>query len=454
MRVRWLIAAVMLLSITACSSFDSGPRFARAYAPYDTQRARTATTTSPIQHVVFIIQENRSFNNLFMGFPKAETKSFGYDQSGDKIVLRSQALATQWDIDHVSESFYAACDSKKGLPGTHCKMDGWNNEQAGIGHPANAPYAYVTRSQIKPYWTMAQQYVLADKMFASNLDASFIAHQYAVAAYASHTVDGPLTSWGCEGGPSDTIRILTKKRKDGASIVACFNNPTIGTNADTAGVSWRFYAGGINADGGLWSAYQAISPVYNGPDWSSNVINPPAQFLTDIKNNELANVTWITPNLADSDHPGLSASDGPAWVASLVDAVGKSKFWNSTAIFVMWDDWGGWFDPVQPIYKDYDGLGFRVPLIVISPYAKKGSVTHTQYETSSVVRFIEDNFNLPQMAPSDTRAKDPAIDPAVFDYAQAPRPFKKIPGSKPASFWFKLGGGATHGKPNGIIGDD
>ncbi len=162
----------------------------------------------------------------------------------------------------------------------------------------------------------------------------------------------------------------------------------------------------------------------------------PRTFLTDVGDGELADITWITPTFPDSDHPGFgSTQDGPAWVTSLVDAIGESSFWKSTAIFIMWDDWGGWFDPVQPIYEDYDGLGFRVPLLVISPYAKKGSVTHTQYETSSVLRFIEDNFGLPQLAKSDSRANDPAADAAVFDYDQQPRKFNEISGKKTPSYW-------------------
>ena len=103
----------------------------------------------------------------------------------------------------------------------------------------------------------------------------------------------------------------------------------------------------------------------------------------------------------------------------------------------MWDDWGGWFDPVKPIYKDYDGLGFRVPLLIVSPYAKHGRVTHEQYETASVLRFMEDNFGLGQLAKSDARANDPASDPAAFDFMQKPRKFTKIAGTKPASYWMQ-----------------
>ncbi|MGC1379410.1 MAG: alkaline phosphatase family protein [Candidatus Baltobacteraceae bacterium] len=410
-------------------------------------------TASPIQHVVFIIQENRSFNNLFMGYPKAKTAKYGYDTDGDKIPLHKVDLATAWDIEHSSTSFFTDCDGTGSLPGTQCKMDGWNNEIAGLGHPPNFAYAYVPENQIDPYWKMAKQYVLADHMFASNLDGSFVAHQYAVAAYSSAAVDGPTLQWGCEGGPSDKTVTLTQQRTYGASIPGCFDNPTIGINADNAGVSWRFYAGSVTGDGGLWSAYQADSPVYDGPDWTTDVINPPSQFLKDIANGTLANVTWITPTDETSDHPGLVASKGPAWVASLVNAIGKSPYWNSTAIFIMWDDWGGWFDPVQPVFEDYDGLGFRVPLLIVSPYARQGYVTHVQYETASVLRFIEDTFGLPQMAPSDTRAADPAGD--AFNFTQQPRKFKKFGGAKPLEYWRRLDRLAPKAsKPNSIIGDD
>jgi phospholipase C len=151
----------------------------------------------------------------------------------------------------------------------------------------------------------------------------------------------------------------------------------------------------------------------------------------------------------------MNADGGPAWVASVVNAIGKSKFWKTTAIFIIWDDWGGWFDPVQPVYEDYDGLGFRIPLLIVSPYAKKGSVTHVQYETSSVLRYVEDNFGLPQLSKSDARANDPAADPGAFDYGQPPRKFKKIAGSKPAAYWIRLERDSTRrAKPAGTIGDD
>jgi phospholipase C len=421
----------------------------------DTVSERHGRAATPIQHVVYIIQENRSFNNMFMGFPGATTAKYGFNTKGKKIKLKPISLSTSWDVGHASAAYFAACDGQGSVPGTDCKMDGWLNEVAGQGAPPNPEYSYVPEKQIAPYWAMAKQYVLADNVFASNLDGSFVAHQYVVAGFSSSAIDFPDGDWGCEGGKTDTVLTITMQRKYGPPIQACFNNPTIASEADSAGVSWRFYTGAIGGDGGLWSSYQADSPIYHSADWNADVINPPSQFLTDLGNGNLAAVTWITPTFEASDHPGMDASQGPAWVASVVDAIGKSKFWGSTAIFVQWDDWGGMFDPVKPIYEDYDGLGFRVPLIVISPYAKQASVTHVQYETASVLRFIEDNFGLPRLAASDARANDPANDPATLDYGQPPRKFKNIGGAKPRSYWVELERRSQmRGKPASMIGDD
>ena len=450
MTTKQLAALTAAAAIAGCS-----PGAGSSGMPGPATRITTNAKRTPIEHVVFIIQENRSFNNLFMGYPRATTATYGHDKRGRRIRLHAQGLGSNWDIDHSSTAFFTACDGQGKLPGTDCKLDGWNDEKTTQPAPRNFAYAYVPRGEIEPYWQIAQQYVLADEMFASNLDGSFIAHQYVVAAYASRAVDYPSGAWGCEGGATDTVPTLSAQRSDGPSIRACFTNPTIAGEADEAGLSWRFYTGTIDGDGGLWSSYQANRKIFRGPDWQADVINPPSQFLTDIGNGELADITWITPIFEDSDHPGLPGDSGPAWVASLVNAIGTSKFWKSTAIFIMWDDWGGWFDPVQPVYEDYDGLGFRVPMLIVSPYAKQDSVTHVQYETASVLRFIEDNFGLSQLAKSDERANDPAKDADAFNYQQQPRTFRKIRGGKAPSYWMQLERASAIGsKPASILGDD
>jgi phospholipase C len=137
-------------------------------------------------------------------------------------------------------------------------------------------------------------------------------------------------------------------------------------------------------------------------------------------------VTWITPTCKNSDHATCDGNTGPSWVASLVNAVGASKFWSTSAIFVFWDDPGLWYDPEPPAYVDYDGLGFRVPMLIISPYAKKNYVSHTHYEHGSILKFVEDTFSLPRLNEphgSDVRANSAAD---AFDFSQSPRKFVRI----------------------------
>ncbi len=377
------------------------------------------------------MQENRSFNNLFYGFPGAKTAKYGYDSSGKKIKLLPIGLETQWDIDHSSSAFFAACNGTGSIPGTDCRMNGFNNEAVGCGRynpcPIKHPqYAYVPYSETKPYFDMANQYVLADQMYASNFDASsFVSHQYIISGQAESAVNYPDGAWGCPGGSGDTISMVGQQRQiPSGSEVVCWDPTTLGDELDGAGISWAFYGQFYGGDPFLWIAYQAINHIYNGPDWKKDVIGPPSQFLTDVSNGKLRTVTWVTPTFPNSDHAGSGSKSGPSWVASVVNAIGQSRYWNSTAIFVFWDDYGGWYDPEAPEYVDYDGLGLRLPMLIISPYAKKGVVSHTPYEHGSILKFVEDQFGLGRLAASDTRANSPAD---AFDFSKPPRKFKVIP---------------------------
>ncbi len=397
------------------------------------------TGAGKITHVVYIVQENRSFNNLFQGYPGAYTVSSGKDSKGATIALRPVSLAYKYDIDHSSAAMFAACRGTAKLPGTKCRMDGFDKELAfdgppGIKHPM---YVYVPHKESKPYFDMAHQWVLADRMFQSQLDESFVAHQFVIAAQAQSSVDLPYGPWGCEPGPSDYVLTIKRDRSLGDGEVPCFDYQTLGDELDKAALSWRFYSSWYDVrgsgSGALWSGYQAIKHIYNGPDWA-NIIAPQKKFLTDVAHGQLANFTWITPVCSDSDHSNCGGGFGPSWVAALVNALGQSKFWGSTVIFVQWDDWGGLYDPVPPPFKDYDGLGFRVPLLVISPYAKKNYVSHVQYETASVLRFAEDLFGLGQLSAADQRAASPADD--CFDFSRRPRAFVPIKAPRDRKFFF------------------
>jgi len=342
--------------------------------------------------------------------------------------LQPVGLETTWDIEHQLGGFLAACNGTGSYPGTDCQMNGFNNEYWGCGGScpnANPPYSYVPHSETKPYFFMGKHYVLADEMYASNLDASsFISHQYIIAGQASAAVNFPDGAWGCEGGSKETISTITQERQYGSDIPMCFNNNTLGAEMDTAGLSWAYYASTVYGDGGIWSAYQNIAPIYNGPDWSKDVISPQTTFFSDVSNGNLRSLSWVTPTCANSDHAGCGAKTGPAWVASLVNAIGESQYWNNTAIFIFWDDYGGWYDPEPPAMLDYDGLGMRIPMLIVSAYAKKGHVSHTHYEHGSILKFVEETFGLPALAASDKRATAPDD---AFDFNKPPRAFETVP---------------------------
>ena len=397
----------------------------------------SATGAGKISHVIFIVQENRSFDDLFQGYPGANTVPSGKNSHGQTVKLQQWSMKYPFVIDHSATAMITACHGRGKLPGTFCRNDWFDKESAYGGPTSNPQYIYVPHKESKPYFDMAHEWVVSDDTFQSHLDESFVAHQYVIAAQADHSVNLPYGAWGCQGGRYDRIATLTKKRTYGPTERACFDYQTLGDELDKAKLTWRFYAsayGSVSSDGGAyWSSYQAVKHIYYGPDWKKDVIHPNWQLILDVRAGKLANFTWITPVCSDSDHINCPGGYGPSWVAALVNTVGKSKFWDSTAIFVIWDDWGGSYDHVAPPHKDYDGLGFRVPLLVISPYAKQNYVSHTQYETASVLRFAEDLFGFPQLAAADKRANSPAGD--CFDFSKPPRPFTKIDAPEPPRFF-------------------
>jgi phospholipase C len=445
--MRAIAFAASALALAACSL---GAQPALPYMQSGTAlRALDQTGAGKITHVVYIVQENRSFDNMFQGYPGADTVPSGRNSKGQTIVLQPYTLKRPFEIDHSADAMIAACNGVGPIPGTDCLNNGFNNEFS-FGGPENPEYIYVPHGESKPYFDMAHEWVLADRMFQSQLDESFVGHQYVIAAQAHWSVDLPTGTWGCGGGKFDTVNTITKRRKsNGPRIRPCYDYETLGDELDKAKLSWRFYAatyGSASSGAGAeWSAYMAIRHIRYGPDWKK-VISPNWKFITDVRAGQLANFTWITPVCDDSDHVNCAGGYGPSWVSALVNTVGESKFWDSTAIFVQWDDWGGLYDHVPPPYQDRDGLGFRVPLLVISPYAKQNYVSHVQYETASVLRFAEDLYGLNQLAIADRRANSPAAD--CFDFSKRPRAFVPIKAPKGPGFFMHNRGAENYFAPD------
>jgi phospholipase C len=389
-----------------------------------------ATATPPgtgpagvIKHVVVIIQENRSFDNLFNGFPGADTVQSGGTSTGAVVPLKPVGLTdSSIDLDHNHTTWYRTYAGGKLY---------FDLVSAG-GGTSLTPYSYVPPAQNAPYFTLAQHYTLADRMFQSNTGPSFVAHQYIVAgstqvAPGVIVAENPLPDlkgiWGCDEPSYNKAATLAPNGVDGPGVFPCFTYPTIADELDAKSLSWKYYAPAIGTGfGGIWSAFDANKQIRYGTDWTTKVISPETTVLSDLQaGTPLPDVTWVVPSFQNSDHPGNGSATGPAWVTSIVNAIGASPNWNSTAIFVVWDDWGGWFDHVSPPQIDSMGLGFRVPLIVISPYAKHGYVSHVQHEFGSILKFTEETFGLAPLAASDTRADDFAD---CFDYTAGPQPFR------------------------------
>jgi len=364
---------------------------------------------SPIQHIVIIMQENRSFDNLFNGYPGADTAQSG--MSGNTLVpLAPVSLGDSRDLSHSHMRWEEDYD--------HGNMDGF--AQSG----SNLAYSYVPEKDVEQYWTLAKRYVIGDRMFQSNTGPSFVAHQYMIAGQSGNVAENPTGSvWGCDAAPGTTAALMGPNGTELPGVYPCFDYQTTADLLDEKGVTWRYYAPGDGDNFFILSAYQAVRHIRFGKDWDENVISPSRRVLVDIKAGELAQVTWIVPDFSHSDHPG-SGSEGPDWVASIVNAIGTSQYWNSTAIFISWDDWGGWYDHVVPPKVDEMGTGFRVPLLIVSPYPKSGYITHHFHEASGFIAFIEHNFDLGTLG-----ARDAGTDAFgdCFDYTQTPSAFTPIP---------------------------
>ncbi len=402
-----------------------------------------------IKHIVVIIQENRSFENFFAGYPGADAPMFGCAgpsglksqrpnascPAGDTIIPLHSITYDSVSLSHNWHSSIGDWD--------HGNMDGFN----AVGLKGTAAYAYVARPLIKPYWTMAQQYVLADHMFPTEFGGSFTGHLTLIAGTDNlrpekAEVDYPsVAPDDCDSPPGTRSSTINWRRHESrfTGPFPCFTQfNTMAQDLDAGGISWKYYATKV-LGAGLWEPFEAIKYVRYGRDWRKKIIAPQTLILTDPSEKHLAQVSWVTPSKQDSDHPGGDGhrAQGPAWVASIVNAIGESSYWKSTAIIVVWDDWGGWYDNVPPPQLDFRGLGIRVPCLIISPYAKQGYVSHTTYEFGSILKFIEETFDLPALGPAsegytDTRAN--SLDDS-FDFLQTPRPFTPIISSYPPSYF-------------------
>ncbi len=207
-------------------------------------------------------------------------------------------------------------------------------------------------------------------------------------------------------------------------VPPCFDFTTEGDLLNRARIPWAYYAATPKQRGYMWSAYSSIRRYREDRSRWMRHVYPVDQVIRDIRQGRLPPVTWITPRFELSEHPDFNFCYGENWSTKVIDAIMNSPMWKDTAIFLTWDDYGGFYDHVPPPQIDGFGLGFRVPLLVISPFAKRGFVDHTLCEFSSVLRFVEDNLGLSPLTRRDRRAHDLS---EAFDFHQSPRPPDPLP---------------------------
>jgi phospholipase C len=429
---------------------------AKNLPPSNGPQALALITAAVVQHVVVIFQENRTPDNLFQDpvliSRGADIASSGINSKGQTLPLGPIDLGTtgsnpqNYDLSHAHSAFVSMYDGGK--------MDG--ADLIACDPPANCPpnahpnpqFMYVIPSDVQPYFALAEQYTFGDRMFQTNQGPSFPAHQFIISGtsaptatsnlFAAEDLSGGGTA-GCIAAAGTMVALIDPSGKESSSQYPCYEHPTLSDLLEAKGVSWRYYT---PSAGSNWTGPDAIQHicqaqtqngqlVCTGGAWG-NVIIPQTQVLTDIANNQLAAVSWVIPNGQASDHAGSNDGSGPSWVASIVNAIGNSSYWSNTTIIITWDDWGGWYDHIAPPQVLVNCAqwgcgyvyGFRVPLIIVSPYAQAAYISHTPHDFGSILRFIEETFGLPSLGYADAYADDLSD---CFNFNQTPRKFQVIP---------------------------
>ncbi len=426
---------------------------------------RAAAQPFPIQHIIVIMQENRSFDSYFGTFPGADGIPL---QTG----IRGVCIPDPASQSCVSP-YHDANDLNTGGPHSEANaradidngnMDGFiGQQQAGrrqsCGVTVNPNCAatgtdpdvmgYHDGREIPNYWTYAQQYVLQDRMFEPNASWSLPAHLFTVSGWSARCADAdPMSCNDALQTPNGTAFLLLPPARRAALPKPLFSWTDVTYLLHNAGVSWGYFLDeGAEPDCEDDQMYCQAKPqsalvpgIWNPLPWFETVqqdnqlgnIQPLKNFYDAARTGSLPAVSWVMPNAADSEHPPALVSTGQAYVTSLINAVMQGPDWNSTAIFLTWDDWGGFYDHVVPPTVDENGYGLRVPAMVISPYARQGYIDHQTLSFDAYLKFIEDVFlggqridpandGRPDPRPS-VRENEPILGDLLqdFDFTQPP----------------------------------
>ncbi|HEX9376059.1 MAG TPA: alkaline phosphatase family protein [Actinomycetota bacterium] len=387
-------------------------------------------TRWPVKHVVYLMLENRSFNHLFGAYPGVSDGTRVGVVAGKEVPL---ITAPEWlpgDLPH--DRAAALIDVHGG------RMDGFAMYTKDNVPAVDFAMSLHERDTMANWWHWAENFVLCDRFFASANSASYPNHLYMIAGTSGGAFDNPeqtpqmlksrrdrglAKTWGCDA--PEGAKVVIQDYETGKIVPGtddtrpCFTFDTQGQQLSRKHVDWAFYAANERETGYIWNAYTAIDGVFNTELWDDHIRDVDV-LVRDIKANRLPSVTWVTPRYELSDHPPYSTIWAQNWATQVINAIMRSPMWRSTAIFVTWDEWGGTYDSVEPPRVDALGLGVRVPMLVISPWANRGMIDHEVGEFSSPNRFIADNFDLDHLT---DRVRNTHNFEHVFDFH---RPTKKL----------------------------
>jgi phospholipase C len=389
--------ALSFLVIVHHSSFGQNRR---DYDRQDSNRHRRHLPVGlkKIQHIVFLVKENRTFDNYFGTFPGADGAISGKISTGGTIPLGHAPDALPRDISHSFQSAVLAIDGGA--------MDKFDLIPGGNQHGDYLAYTQYTETDLPNYFAYARHFVLGDKFFSSLTGPSFPNHLYTVGAQSGGAINNPTSPnrWGCDSAPTSRVQVMDD---DGNTMpeYPCFDFRTLADLLEGEGLSWKYYAPGQDQSGYIWSALDAIAHIRLTELWTQHVV-PTTDFVQDAQNGKLPAVSWLVVGSGRSEHPPASVCVGENWTVQQINAVMEGPDWESTVVFLTWDDFGGFYDHVAPPPVDNFGLGPRVPLLIISPWAKSGYIEHKPLEFSSILKFIEDRFDLDRLTERDEKSND------------------------------------------------
>jgi phospholipase C len=374
-----------------------------------------AQDMSVLKHIVFIVKENRTFDVYFGAYNKhgADGSTQVKLSNGTTVAAGHLPDSTPLDICHGWKCTLS--DMNFG------KMNHFDTDPSCTANGQFICAEQMNGTDLPNYYSYADHFVLGDRFFSSITATSFPNHLYTIAGTSGGVISQALLGTsgkievGCRADQGTTAQQLDEFGNVTAQY-PCYDYTTLGDLLTSAGVSWKSYAPGNIA----YNAYNAINHIYNDSTTWNATYAPDTQFVTDVQNGNLPSVSWLV-TLGGNEHPPISTCMGQNWAVQEINAVMQSKYWTTepTAIIMTWDDFGGFYDHVTPPSVDMYGLGPRVPLLIISPYAKPGYVTHTTMEASSVLKFIEERFGLPSLGNRDLVVNDISD---AFNFSQSPNP--------------------------------